>query len=367
MRSEAETRADFRSLLRYAQCWEDADVLLAGLDVQPGDHCLSIASAGENTLSLLTRRPARVIAIDLNPAQLAALELRVAAYRALGHPELLELVGSRPSTRRRELYRRCRNQLSPDARAFWDSRTAAIERGIGGAGKFEEYFRAFRTWMLPLVHRRSTVLALLERRSPEERRLFYDERWDTLAWRMLFRAFFSEAVLGRLGRDPSFFRYVDGSVASHLLERVRHALAELDACENPYLTWILTGEHGEALPHALRAASFEPIRENLDRLEWHCMAIEQLSPRELPAPIDCANLSDIFEYLSPEASRAVLGQLIGMSRPNARLAYWNMMVPRRGSSLLPGRLRALPGLSRRLHGEDKAFFYRDFVVEEVAC
>jgi len=69
------------TILRYAQCWEDADILVDGLDVQPGDTCLSIASAGDNTLSLLTRAPARVIAIDLNPTQIAALELRVAAYR----------------------------------------------------------------------------------------------------------------------------------------------------------------------------------------------------------------------------------------------------------------------------------------------
>ena len=38
MRSEAAERADF-SEIRYAQVWEDADVLLRGLDVQPGDVC----------------------------------------------------------------------------------------------------------------------------------------------------------------------------------------------------------------------------------------------------------------------------------------------------------------------------------------
>ena len=42
------------SVVRYAQVWEDADVLLAGLDVRPGDACVSIASAGDNTLALLT-------------------------------------------------------------------------------------------------------------------------------------------------------------------------------------------------------------------------------------------------------------------------------------------------------------------------
>src|SRR5688500_3254365 len=90
MRSEAAARADFTGI-RYAQVWEDADVLLAGLDVQPGDTCVSIASAGDNALALLTKQPSRVIALDLSPAQLACLELRIAAYRKLTHPELLEL------------------------------------------------------------------------------------------------------------------------------------------------------------------------------------------------------------------------------------------------------------------------------------
>src|SRR6185437_9159995 len=58
------TRADF-SAIRYAQSWEDADVLLAGLEVQPGDSCLSIASAGDNTLALLAQSPRHVLAIDV--------------------------------------------------------------------------------------------------------------------------------------------------------------------------------------------------------------------------------------------------------------------------------------------------------------
>ena len=61
--TEAAARADF-SAIRYAQCWEDADVLVAALDPQPGHVCLSIASAGDNALALLSRGPARVIAVE---------------------------------------------------------------------------------------------------------------------------------------------------------------------------------------------------------------------------------------------------------------------------------------------------------------
>jgi len=84
VRSGLAAEANF-SIIRYAQCWEDADVLLDALDIHPGDVCLSIASAGDNTLSMLTRRPARIVAVDLSPAQLACLEIRVAAYRTLCH------------------------------------------------------------------------------------------------------------------------------------------------------------------------------------------------------------------------------------------------------------------------------------------
>lgn len=95
--SEITTKTDF-STIRYAQCWEDADILLEALDIRPGDTCLAIASAGDNALAMLSKHPGRVVALDFNPAQLACLELRVAAYRELSHTELLELIGSIPAS-----------------------------------------------------------------------------------------------------------------------------------------------------------------------------------------------------------------------------------------------------------------------------
>ena len=66
------------------------------------------------------------VALDLSPAQLACLELRVSAYRNLAHEELLELIGSRASDRRAALYARCREGLSPAALRFWDARPEQV-------------------------------------------------------------------------------------------------------------------------------------------------------------------------------------------------------------------------------------------------
>jgi S-adenosylmethionine-diacylglycerol 3-amino-3-carboxypropyl transferase len=364
VRSEAAARADF-SAIRYAQVWEDADVLLEALDVQPGDTCLSIASAGDNALALLTRRPARVVALDLSPAQLACAALRVAAYRTLEHHELLELIGSRASDRRAELYRRCRAVLDEEPRRFWDERPHLVAAGIGGAGRFERYFTLFRTRVLPLVHRRSAVERLLQPRPLGARRAFYERQWDTWRWRLLFRMFFSRFVMGRLGRDPEFFKYVEADVAGSILERTKHALTELDPSRNPYVHWILTGTHGEALPCALRPEHFDVIRSHVDRIEWRCQSIEEYLAVAGAQTIDRYNLSDLFEYVSPEAHTGMLGQIVRTGRPGARAVYWNMLAPRKRPESMADRLEALDDEAARLHRADRAFFYSALRIERV--
>lgn len=364
MPSEVTAHADF-SQIRYAQCWEDADILLQSLDIRPGDTCLSIASAGDNTLAMLSRGPERVIALDLNPAQLACLELRAAAYRELSHHELLELMGSLPSKQRENLYHRCRKLLSLDARRFWNAHSAEIGRGIGGTGRFERYIGAFRNICLPLVHSRRRIERLLKGGTQEQREAFYKKEWDTWRWRLLFRIYFSRSLMGRMGRDPSFFRYVESNVTERVLARTRYALTALNPAENPYLQWILTGRYTAALPYALRSENFEPIRASLDRLEWHCRPIEDFLDGLGKDVIDRYNLSDIFEYMSLDNYHRLLEQLVQAGRRGGRLAYWNMLVERRRPAHFRDRLRPLTDLALTLHLEDKAFFYSAFVVEEI--
>jgi S-adenosylmethionine-diacylglycerol 3-amino-3-carboxypropyl transferase len=362
MNSEAAARADF-SDIRYAQCWEDADVLLEGLEPGPGKNCLSIASAGDNTLALLARGPARVLAVDLSAAQIACVELRVAAYRTLQHSELLALMGSMVYPARKKLYEACRPRLSASAVRFWDQRGALIEQGIGSCGKFERYFRIFRRCIVPLIHTKTIVGLLMQEKSREQRIEFYEREWDNLRWKTMFRFFFSRQVMGGLGRDPEFFRYVKGSVADRILERIRYGFTELAPAESPYVQWIMTGQHNGVLPFALREENFEAIRRNLDVLELRCCALEDGLMDE--GEFDCFNLSDVFEYMSPDAYESLLRRIIVSSRPGARLLYWNMLAPRSRPESLASRLESLTELSESLFARDKACFYSALVVERV--
>jgi S-adenosylmethionine-diacylglycerol 3-amino-3-carboxypropyl transferase len=154
-------------------------------------------------------------------------------------------------------------------------------------------------------------------------------------------------------------------VAERILERTRYALTELSPQDNPYLQWILTGRHATALPYSLRAENFDSIRANLDRLEWHGRSIEEFLDAVGEGAIDRYNLSDVFEYMSPESYHRLLERLVRAGRPGGRLAYWNMLAERRRPEHMADRLRPLTTLARDLHAQDKAFFYSAFVVEEI--
>lgn len=363
--SEIQTRAGFTTI-RYAQCWEDSKLLTAAL--QPsGKRCLSIGSAGDNSFALLAAGAASVTAVEMNPAQIACIELRKAAYLTLDHHAFLELLGSRPSSNRARHYQSCRHLLPPEAQALWDAKTPEITSGMASAGKFERYFTKFRNLVLPLAHPRRRVLSLLEKRNYEERRSFYETHWNNRRWNWIFKAFFSRKVMGALGRDPEFFKYVEGSVAARILARTRHALVHLDPSENPYLHWILTGTHGDALPEALEEKNYESIREALAAGKFHIVnaPLEELLEKSASPKFDAYNLSDIFEYMSEENTAALLGKIHAASNPGSRLAYWNMLAPRSRPDSMSHLLKPLPEEADELFQQDRAFFYSRFIIEEV--
>lgn len=357
-------RADF-STVRYAQVWEDADVLCAALAVPPGGRVLSIASAGDNVLALLAEGgdagPSEVVAVDLSAAQLACLAFRVAAFRTLAHGEILELVGSRASSRRADLYRRLRPALDIDARAFWDARPAEVARGVGHAGRFERYFALFRRVVLPLAQTPARVRTLLAGGGTREsRRAWYDRRWANRRWRILFRLAAGRAALGQ-ARDPRFFDHVErgeASVADRIAARVREAVTATDPAENPYLHGILTGRHGAALPRYLRPEHFETIRGRLDRLTLRHGALEDALGNER---FDAFNLSDVFEYLAPDDAQRLFAAVADAAAPGARVAYWNLLADRRPGPDVP--LAPLAELSERLHARDRVPFYMAFRVD----
>jgi len=360
-------RPVFEKLL-FAQSWEDPYLDQEALRVGPGHAVLSVTSGGCNTLSLALARPDRLIAIDLNRAQNALLELKIAGAKTLAHREYLEVLGARPSARRPALYARTRCALSPRAGEYWDRNLALIESGVLNAGRYERYLGAFRR-LLGLLEGRKRIERLFASRTHDEQERFYEKEWNSALWRLFFRVFFSRRVLGLGGLDPAFFTYVDGipDFGAHFLERARQALVEIPVRDNYFLAQICLGRYREdsAVPPYLLAENFDTLRETVDRIEIVTEELGSFLARQPDGSIDRFNLSNVFEWVPAETFERDLLEIHRVSRPEGRLCYRNLLVRRRHPARLDHLFSAEDSLAARLHRSDRSFVYAHFEVARV--
>lgn len=366
MRSEVAARPVFQQIL-YSQAWEDPDCDREGLKIGPQDDVLAVGASGDNALAFVLDRPRSVVAIDFNPNQNHLLELKLAALETLDPDDLHAFVGVRPTGARAFQYRLLRGRMSAAAQAFWDGQPELIERGVIHVGRFEGFLGLFRRFVLRAVHRRGTREQLFAARTLAEQREFYDRRWNSRAWRTLFRLFFSRFLIGRLGRDPAFFKYVEvDQVGEAFRRRTEHALCDLPIRENWFLEYIASGTYRVAFPPWLRPGNLPLLRERArETLRLEVGAFEQYLPTQAEGSFSCFYLSDIFEWMSEEAFAALLRQFCRVSRPGGRLTWRNLLVPRVRPPGLDDVLEVDEALSRRLHEQDRSFVYGNFVAATV--
>lgn len=355
--------------LLYAQCWEDPDTLTQALEIGPQDDVLSIASAGDNGFALSLKNPHSLTLVDQNPVQIFHVELKIRAIQNLDYEEFVAFIGARPCRRRERLYAHLRPFLGDQARSYWDARTAQVERGIIHCGKFENYFSTFRRHVLPLIHGKETVRKLLAASSLEQQRALYDRLWNNRRWRWLFRVFFGEFLLGRLGRDPAFFQFVTlDNVAEELLRRTQRGLTEVPIQGNYFIEYILTGQYSNpenAHPY-LRAANFHSLRESTKKIRLFTGKLEEYLALLQPGSLSKFNLSDIFEYMSQGTFELTLRRILNVCRSDSRMAFWTVFVPRALPSSLAGWIHASVSESQKLFAADRGFFYGGFGLWEVA-
>ena len=343
--------------IRYANCWEDADLLLSGLEIEEGDKVLSIGSAGDNSFSLLVGNPEMVVAVDINPVQLKLIELKKAAIQSLSHKEFLQFLGFRDCENRLDLFRRLSLNLSNEARVFWAERFDEIENGIIYQGKFENYFGLFQKKILPFIHSKKDIDQLLEPKTAVAQKKFFSKTWNSFRWRGLFKVFFSRFVMGKFGRDPKFLEEVKVSVPNFILDKAKLHLETENCQSNYFLDFILRGKFNVALPHYARKENFNLIKNNVDKLVvFEGYASDAFQKFE---SFNKFNLSNIFEYMNVETFKEISSQFIANGIGGAKYAYWNLMVPRDMANMNT----ELQTIALNAYN-DNGFFYSKFHVNQ---
>ncbi len=348
-------------IIHYANCWEDTEILLDALNIKNNGVYLSILSGGDNTFSLLTKNPKKVIGVDIGRAQVSVFYLKKIAIERLPYRKILEFLGILPSNERASIYRSLVQYFPDHIKEFWDNNLSIIEKGVIFSGKFEKYFLVFRKFILPLIHKEKTIEELFKEKTLKQRREFYYTKWNSPRWKMMFKVFFSKFVMGHLGRDPEFFRYVDVPVAENIKKVVELGLINIPAWENPYVDFILHKNFTLTLPYYLRKENLRIIKKNIDRIEVVEGPVEK--GLEKARKFDGFNLSDIFEYMDYNTFSGLYAKIIEKSKRGTRLLYWNMLADRNCPENLKDKVKSLTDLSSKLYKKNKSFFYQTLIIE----
>lgn len=364
MPEPAEAKVELQRLL-FTQNWEDPALDRAALRLRPEVRMATVCSGACNTFAFLLDDPAYVLSFDYNPTQVWVLELKAACFRFLQHGEMLELLGVRPSARREGLLAAIRPGLSPEARAYWTGQRWLVTDGLLNGGRYERFVGMFGR-LLRAIQGRRRIDLLFQPREREARAEFYDTAWDNWRWRLLFRVFFNKTMMARRGLSPDYFHFADGtgSFAESFASRTRRALVELPVHDNYFLAQYVHGHYlsEEHVPEYLRAENFDPIRRRIDRLETRVGDVRDVFDGLPPASFDAICLTNVFELMSEEETRAVLPRVARALKPGGRVTLRNLMIPRS----VPPDLADLFALddegSRQLHARDRSFVYRSFQV-----
>jgi S-adenosylmethionine-diacylglycerol 3-amino-3-carboxypropyl transferase len=353
--SDSVRDAAFFDHVGYATVWEDERCIDEGLRPRPGDRVLSITSGGDFSLQFLLADVASVLSVDFNPRQDFLLGLKVAALAELSHDELWRFCGLESCGDRAALHARLRHRLPEDAREYWDRQRGPIERGFLSGAKQDRF-----------LHRAGAVItAVLGRRAVEryfasetlaEQRAAIGPSLRGLPWRALARVLFSRAVFNR-AFDRAHFRYAtrEHHPASLLREQVEGVFLDLPARENfPYHWAFRRGfRDREHCPAWLRASGHDNLRDRLGRLTSTVADLEKVLEGLPDGSLDCFHFSNAFDWVSPTQFLVLMGEVVRVARPGARLCYWtNLFNTRRELGLAVGALggiREERELADRIH------------------
>ena len=350
--------------LMFTQSWEDSACDERALVPLAGETIFAITSGGDNVLGFLLSDPARIIAVDLNPAQTHLLELKMAAFRCLEHGDLLHLLGVRDPRPARALYARIRESLSTPTRRYWDAHAEWLDAGLLTRGGFERYFAMLRVALRAIVGRRK--MERLFTLDAHQQREFYAREWNTFGWRSFIRVGCSKRVLGnRL--DPSWFADAGGvrSFGEHFAALAAHAICDIPARSNYFLAQIFLGRYLDEheVPVYLQAGHFDLIRARIDRIQAVTADVVDALASLPAASIDAFALSNVFEYSPAELFERGKREVARTARPGARVALRNLLASRRLDGDAAFTLDH--ALGRALQSEDRSFIYSRFEAARV--
>ena len=320
----------------YNQIWEDPDVDVAALRIQPNSRIITIASGGCNVVNYLAANPAKVIAVDLNPNHIALTRLKLAALNYLpSYESFFSFFGYANSKENRIAYDTFLvEQLDPVTRKYWESwiplrgrRINMFARNLYRYGLLGRFLTVLNT--VARLHGKQ-LNDMLKAKSPAEQRAIFERTISPLFDSKFVKALSKMPVsFYALGIPPAQFEELNKASGGDPAGLIRRRIEKL-ACDFPinenYFAWQAFGRRYDTedrlgVPPYLQEETYNVIRQRTDRVETHLASMTDFLASQPEKSLDCYVLLDAQDWMNAEQISALWVQITRTAAPGARVIF----------------------------------------------
>jgi S-adenosylmethionine-diacylglycerol 3-amino-3-carboxypropyl transferase len=365
--------------LVYAQIWEDPEVDMAAMILKPHHHIVAISSGGCNILSYLIADPAKITAVDLSPAHVALVKLKIAGLQ--NFPDWKSFYQFFGEAKSRENYVQfdafLRDNLDDQTRKHWESRLPNGRRRLSLFTK-NIYRHGMLGRFIGIGHFLSKIAGkdikrLTDCTSMDEQRAYFNTEIAPLIDSRVVRWLTSyRASLFGLGIPPSQYEALsDGKPMAEVLRaRLEKLSCDFPIAEN-YFAWqaFTRGYAPNAtgpLPPYLQQKQFNTLRQRAGRIT---MLHASLTDTIAKMPKSSAHrfvLLDAQDWMNDGQLNELWSAITHAAAPGARVIFRTAGE----QTILPGRVLPatldcwtyLSDLSTALNLKDRSSIYGGFHV-----
>ena len=366
----------------YNQIWEDPDIDLEALALEPHHRLITIASGGCNVLNYLAADPQSIVAVDLNHNHIALTRLKLAALVNLPtYEDFFRFFGQANDKANRSAYDTfLAENLDAKTRRHWEQHVPLHGRRINMFAR-NLYRYGLLGRFIGLLHvvaklHGKKLKKVLDARTIEEQRRAFDEHiaplFDFKSVRLLSK---SPVSLYALGIPPAQYDELvsstDGDAIAVLRERVERLACDFPIGEN-YFAWQAFGrgydvEKRAAVPAYLRRETYDVIRGRAGRAEVLQASLTDFLRGQPPQSIHRFVLLDAQDWMNPAQLAALWTEIDRTAdtrdaRVIFRTAGSDSPLPRKLDAHVLAPWIYLEGESRAWHVRDRSSIYGGFHV-----
>ncbi|KAK3250082.1 hypothetical protein CYMTET_40524 [Cymbomonas tetramitiformis] len=305
----------------YNISWEDPAVELEPtcLNMTSEDVVLTISSAGCNVLDYVVHGPKKIIAVDMNKAQLHVLELKCVCIRKLKWEQFFAIWAKSDWKVFQSVYTSLlRDSLTEETREFWDENQHLIKDNFMFAGSSGLMAKLL---CLPLK------LSGVSKRMHEGLGPPKGGGFGGFLFNMVLKlcsipylwTWFAPLggvpleQLNLLSRRPQVF-----------VDRLVEVLTtRIWAAGNYFYYGYIVGEFSEeCCPRYLKKENFKKLQERVDIVDIFYGTWAQAAEREGPGSITCASLLDSMDWMPPGMIAENMSKVVANMHPTKGRIFW---------------------------------------------